>query len=427
MASQATVSISNNAPLVVVGGGPAGCAAAVAAARLGAEVWLIERYGFVGGMATAGLVHPWMTYFAGEKQIIGGVFAEIVEQLVAREAFKHSQHFGQRHHCFDPEALKQILLEMLQQAGVKLLLHTFLVEAEAEGGRVSRLQIASKSGLEELRPQLTIDASGDADVAGWAGAAYEKGRPMDGLMQPMTLHFRMGGVEVARMPSRERMNELYAAAKAAGEIDCPRENLLWFDTTVADQIHFNTNRVTHVDGTSREDLTRAEVEARRQTKQLVAFLQRRVPGFERSYLLKTAPQIGVRETRRIIGEYVLTGEDVLSARKFPDGIALSSYPIDVHNPAGEGTLLRYLQPGEYYAIPYRCLLPEEMEGLLVAGRPISASHEAHASTRIQAVCYATGQAAGVAAALAMRQGVRPREVAVEELQAELRKQGAILE
>jgi hypothetical protein len=417
---------SSDAPLVVVGAGPAGCAAALAAARMGAEVWLIERYGFPGGMATMGLVHPWMTYYAGDKQIIGGVFAEVVERLKLQSAFTDSSHFSQRHHCFDPEALKQILLDMLVEAGVKLLLHSLLIDAQAEAGRITRLVVASKSGIEELRPQLVIDASGDGDVAAWAGAAYEKGRAEDGLMQPMTLHFRMAHVDVTRMPSREEINQIYETAKLAGEIDCPRENLLWFDTTISDQIHFNTTRVNRVDGTSRDDLTRAEIESRRQTQEIVRFLQRRVPGFEKAILVQTAPQIGVRETRRIVGEYMLTAEDVLGARKFDDGIALSSYPIDVHNPAGTGTVIRYLPEGEYYSIPYRCLIPRQMAGLLVAGRPISATHDAHASARIQAVCYATGQAAGVATALALGEGLEPRQVKVGKLQEALRSQGAIL-
>jgi len=416
-----------SAPLVVAGAGPAGVAAAIAAARLGAEVWLIERYGFPGGMATAGLVHPWMTYYAGERPIVGGLFAEVVERLKQRGAFQHGKHLGMRHHCFDVEALKPVLLDMLVEARVYLLLHTFVAGAEASQGRVRSLLAASKSGMEEIRPQLVVDATGDGDVAAWAGAAYEKGRPEDGLMQPMTLHFRMGGVNRSRMPSREEMNALYESAKAEGEILCPRENLLWFETIQADQVHFNTTRVIGVDGTCREDLTRAELESRRQTEQIVAFLQRRVPGFESAYLLQTAPQIGVRETRRILGEYLLTGEDVLGARKFADGIALGSYPIDVHSPAGPGTIVKHLPPGDFYSIPYRCLIPRQMEGLLVAGRPISTTHEAHASTRIQPICYATGQAAGVAAALALKQGIRPREVSVEELRNALHQQGAILE
>jgi len=406
--------------LVVVGAGPAGCAAAISAARLGTETFLIERYGFAGGMATTGLVHPWMDYYAGDKCLTGGIFAEIAERLQQRKALKDR-------HCFDHETLKVILFELLQEAGVRLLLHTFVVEAKAKQGRVSCLTAASKSGLEKIYPQIVIDASGDGDVAAWAGADYEKGRPEDGLMQPMTLNFRMAGVDRARMPARDAINALYNEAKANGEVVCPRENVLLFETMIPDQIHFNTTRVNRVDGTDRDDLTQAEIESHRQVAQLVTFLQKRVPGFEQAYLSQTAPQIGVRETRRIMGEYVLTEEDVLSARKFTDGIALSSYPIDVHNPAGTGTVIKRLPPGEFYAIPYRCLVPRKLEGLLVAGRPISTTHEAHASSRIQPVCYALGHAAGAAAALALQQNIQPREVKIDQLQEALRKQGAILE
>jgi len=378
-------------------------------------------------MATTALVHPWMSYFAGDRPIIAGVFAEIVAALKPRGAYKDSEHFGNRHHCFYPESLKQVLLELLQASGVNMLFHSFVTGVNIKNGRITSLLLASKSGLEEIFPTLVIDASGDGDIAAWAGAPYEKGRPQDGLMQPMTLHFRMARVAWEKVPSREDMNHLYLTAKASGEINCPRENLLWFDTTIPDQIHFNTTRVTQVDGTDKADLTRAEIESRRQVQEIVAFLQKRVPGFQQAYLSQTGAQIGVRETRRIKGEYVLTGEDVLTAKKFPDGIALSSYPIDVHNPAGEGTVLKYLSPGEFYAIPYRCLVPQKIDNLLVAGRPISTTHEAHASTRVQVVCYATGQAAGVAATLALQNNLSPREATAIEIQQALRKQGAILE
>jgi glycine/D-amino acid oxidase-like deaminating enzyme len=413
--------------VVIAGGGPAGAAAAIAAARAGAQAILVERYGFLGGMATAALVHPWMPYYAGDRPIIGGVFGEIVQRLKARNAYKDSRHFASIHHCFDPEQLKLVLQQLALEAGVKLLLHSLVVGARVEGGQVTGLFLESKSGRELLEGEVIVDATGDGDVAFFAGAEHEKGRPGDGLMQPMSLNFRMGGVEVARMPSREEMNALYEQGKQEGLINNPRENLLWFDTTRPDEIHFNTTRVVMADGTNRDDLTRAELESRRQTDELVSFLRARVPGFERSYLLTTGPQVGVRETRRILGEYVMTAEDVLEARKFPDQIAFGCYPIDIHNPAGTGTEIRTLKPGEFYGIPYRCLVPRRLEGLLVAGRPISTTHEAHAATRVQVIAYATGHAAGVAAALAASQGLPPRQVNVSEVQALLRRQGAILD
>ena len=413
--------------VIIAGAGPAGIAAAVGSARLGAKTLLIERYGFLGGMATAGVVHPWMTFHAGGKQLVAGVLQDIIDRLKERGAYKISSHFGNVHHCFDPEHLKQVELELVLEAGVQLMLHTFVVDAIREGDGICGVVTESKSGREEHRGSVIVDATGDGDVAAHVGAEYEKGRPEDGLMQPMTLHFRMGGVDVPRMPSREEINGMYVSAKERGEIDNPRENLLWFDTTHEDQIHFNTTRVTHVDGTSRDDLTKAEIEARRQTWEVVSFLQQRVPGFEEAYLLWTAPQIGVRETRRIMGDYVLTEEDVLGARKFPDAITLGSYDIDIHNPAGTGTIIKRLPAGEYYAIPYRCLLPRGLQGLLVAGRPISTTHEAHSSVRIQAICSGMGHAAGIAAALAARGSTVPRALDVNVIQSEIVAQGGILD
>jgi len=413
--------------VIIAGGGPAGIAAAVGAARCGAETLLIERYGFLGGMATAGVVHPWMTFHAGDKQLIAGVLQDIIDRLKERDAYKVSSHFGNVHHCFDAEVLKQVELELVLDAGVHLLLHTFVVDAIRDGDRICGVVTESKSGREKHRDAVIVDATGDGDVAACAGAEYEKGRPEDGLMQPMTLHFRMGGVDVPRMPSREEINELYVAAKERGEIDNPRENLLWFDTTYDDQIHFNTTRVTHVDGTNRDDLTKAEIESRRQTWEVVRLLQNHVPGFENAYLLWTAPQIGVRETRRIMGDYVLTEDDVLGARKFPDGIALGSYDIDIHNPAGTGTIIKSVPPGEHYAIPYRCLLPRGLDGLVVAGRPISTTHEAHSSVRIQPICSSMGHAAGIAAALAAKSNAVPRALDVADVQSEIVAQRGILD
>lgn len=413
------------AKILVCGGGPAGCAAAVSAARISSKVLLVERYGFLGGMGTAGLVHPWMGYYAGEKQVVGGFFQEIVKELKKYNAFKDSEHLGIKHHCFDSEILKFILLKSLISAKVKILFHTFIVGAKVKGRRIKSIILQSKSGEEEIGADIFIDATGDGDVAFYAGAEYDKGRA-DGLMQPMTLHFRMAGVKVKRMPSREKINEIYIKAKKRGWLRNPRENLLWFDTIQNNVIHFNTTRVIKVDGTNRDDLTRAEISARFQTMELVEFLRKNIPGFENSYLLVTAPQVGVRETRRIKGEYTLTYEDIFRGKEFEDVIALGCWGIDIHSPKGEGTVFKPLPYGHYYQIPYRCLLPKKIENLIVAGRPISATYEAHSSTRIQTTCYATGQAAGVAAALAVKNKKNPKKINIKALQRHLIKQKAIL-
>jgi len=407
--------------VVVAGAGPAGIGAAIGAAHMGAKVALIERYGFPGGMATAGLVHPWMTYHAGDKQIIGGIFQQVIEPLKQRGAFEPSDNL------FDPEQLKQVLLEMLVEAGVELHLHTFVVGVRKAGGAVRGLVVHDKSGRQTVTGDVVIDATGDGDVSAFAGCPYEKGRKKDGLMQPMTLHFRMAAVDRSRMPTRQQLNQLYNDAKAAGKIHCPRENVLWFNTTIADVVHFNTTRVVKVDGTNAADLTQAEIESRRQAWEIAGWLQKEVPGFERAYISATGPQVGVRETRRITGHYVLTARDVLGGRKFRDGVALCSYPIDIHNPAGSGTVIKHLKPGDWYSIPYRCLVPLDAEGLLVAGRPISSTHEAHSSLRVQPICYATGHAAGIAAVLAAQARSSLADLDVKALRRQIIAQGGILD
>ncbi|MCD6325303.1 FAD-dependent oxidoreductase, partial [Candidatus Bathyarchaeota archaeon] len=239
-------------------------------------------------------------------------------------------------------------------------------------------------------------------------------------------NFRVGGVDVERMPPRDEINKLFEEAKAKGELSIPRENILYFPKTRKSEIHFNTTRIVMVDGTKADDLTYAETEGRRQMVELIKFLKEKVPGFENAYLLTSAFQVGVRETRRIIGEYILTEEDIVKARKFKDTIAKGSYPIDIHNPKGEGTVIKRPPPGESYDIPYRCIVPKKVDNLLVAGRCVSSTHEAQAAIRVIPIVVAIGQAAGTAAALAVRLNIPPRELDVSLLQETLEKQGAVL-
>ena len=220
--------------------------------------------------------------------------------------------------------------------------------------------------------------------------------------------------------------DLIRAATAAGELELPREDILLFGTPHARETSVNSTRVTRVLGTNVWDLTYAEWESRRQMRQIAAFLRRYVPGFERAYVMQSGVTVGVRETRRIIGEYQLTAADVLAARKFDDVIARGSYPIDIHNPTGSGTIVRAVPPGEAYDIPLRCLLPQRVDHLVVAGRCISGTHEAHSSYRVMPIAMATGQAAGVCAALAARTGKVPRDLLAPDVQRELRRQGADL-
>ncbi len=417
--------VSLTAEVIVCGGGPAGLCAAVAAAQEGADTLLIERYGFLGGMATAGLVNPFMPYYTGGEQIIEGLFQQITDRLDAASGWSNRQDVCASD-ALAPEIMKLVAQEMLQEASVRLRLHTMVVDARSDSGHIQRILLASKSGLEAAEADLFIDATGDGDLAARAGAQYEQGRPEDGLSQPMTLMFRMTGVDEERMPLREEINSRYDQAKAAGEIDNPRENVLWFYTTRRGEIHFNTTRVVKRDGTSAADLTAAELEARRQVQQMVNFLTAKVPGFSKAYLSSTGTQIGVRESRRILGEYVMTAEDVLGARKFADGIARGCYDIDIHSPSGTGTVIKSLPAGESYDIPYRCLCPRGFDNLLVAGRPISATHQAHSSVRVMSIAAAVGEAAGTAAAMCVAQGQSVAAVDVATLRKRLLERGASL-
>ncbi|MHC4713106.1 MAG: FAD-dependent oxidoreductase [Planctomycetota bacterium] len=411
--------------VAVVGGGTGGVPAALAAARSGATTILLERYGFLGGMATAGLINPFMGYRAGSKKIVAGVFAEILEGLAGKDALSSDGHI------FDEEALKIVLDELIIEAGVKTLFHSTFVSCRTAGGRIESAAFATKGGPCEIEARVFVDATGDADLACEAGARVEVGRAEDGLCQPMTLCFRLGGIDRSRLPDdfaelRKILNRTYLDAKAEGRLTNPREDVLVFKTLRKDVLHFNTTRIVGLSTVSPEDLSAAEFEGRRQMTEMTSLFREKVPGFENSFVLKSALLTGVRESRRVIGPYVLTANDVLSARKFPDAVACSSYPIDIHNPAGAGTVIRGLEKGQWYEIPYRCLVPDGLDNLLIASRGVSATHEAHASLRIMPVVAAIGQAAGTAAAMACAADVKPSEIDHQNLRAALRKAGAFV-
>jgi ribulose 1,5-bisphosphate synthetase/thiazole synthase len=406
--------------VIVCGGGPGGIAAALGAARLGMNTLLIERYGFLGGGATAMLVNPFMRYTAGKKQIIYGVLQDMIKALRAMDAYGAPRQAN----AFDTEAFKLVAEQLCLQAGVQLLYHALVSDVTVDaGGNITELEVATKGCKLRLSARQFVDATGDADVATLAGAMIEKGRSADGLMQPMTLNFRVGGIDTARMPSREEISQLFVAAKERGDVECPRENVLWFYTNQPGVIHFNTTRVVKKDPTDPWQMTEAEVEGRRQAWQVWSFLRKEVPGFEESYLQMTAPQIGVRESRRVIGEYVMTADDCLTARKFADVVTRGSYSVDIHNPEGTGTVIKRVPEGDWYEIPYRCLVPLKLENLLIGSRSISTTHEAHSAIRVIPIVMGIGQAAGIAAALCVKQGCTPRTLPVALLQKELVAQG----
>jgi len=441
--------------VLVVGGGPAGLGAALGAAAAGARVVLGERHGFFGGNATAALVMPLMSFHtqaapptpgrAGDlmpadhgdgKPAVQGVLKRLLDRLVgAGGAIAPSAETGYVV-PFDPETFKLVALDLLDEAGVSFLLYA-LASGIVGGASVEGVVFETKSGPLVINARTVVDCTGDGDVAALAGAPFEVGRDGDGLVQPMTLMFRIAEFERAAFAAYREQHpdqwrgvhglwDLIRQAARAGELDLPREDILFFGTPHEGEVSVNSTRITGALGTSVWDLTRAEWQVRRQMRQIAAFLRKYVPGFERSYVAQSGVTIGVRETRRIVGEYQLTGSDILSARKWDDVIACGSYPIDIHNPSGKGTTLRRLPPGEAYDIPLRCLLPQRVDHLLVAGRCISGTHEAHSSYRVMPIAMATGHAAGVCAALAARTAKMPRDVSPRDVQEELSRQGAVL-
>lgn len=414
--------MQENYDVIVCGGGPGGIASAVGAARMGANVLLIERYGFLGGGATAMLVNPFMTFFAGKKQIIHGVFQEMIDGLKEMDAYGTERTPW----AFDTEAFKIVAEKLCQEAGVNILFHSFLADAEVKDNYISNISVATKDGLKEFNANIFIDSTGDGDLAFFADALIEKGRISDNLTQPMTLNFRMAEVDIEKMPSRKELTSLYVKAKEEGIIECPREDILYFFSTQPNVVHFNQTRVIRHDATAPMSMSNAEIEGRRQVWEISRWLINNIPGYENSYLQQTACQIGVRESRRVIGDYVLTMEDLLTARRFDDVIACGSYNIDIHNPDGEGTVLKKLKPGEWYDIPYKTLIPRGIENLLIGGRCISATHEAHSAIRVIPIVFAIGQAAGVAAGLSTELGTIPRNLNYQDIQEHLLQQGATL-
>lgn len=410
--------------VLVAGGGFAGTAAAISAARGGKKVMLFDKFNAPGGAAAVNLVTPFMPYWTINKErnkreyLTGGIFSEIVGKLRELGAMEGDDKFSD-------EYLKLVLNRMIKEAGVTVLYHAYLKDVEKEGKSIKSVTVSALGQDIKIAADTFIDATGDGVLSYLAGCSFMLGRNGDNLCQPMTLCFRVANVDVGRFYAEmPEMQKLYKEKQSSGEIRNPRENILTFVVPAKGIIHFNTTRVVKLNPTDPFDVTEAEFAAREQVFELFDLLKASFSSMKDADLIMTAAGIGVRESRMIEGEHILTANDLKECTKFPDSVARGNYDIDIHNPEGTGTSHYYFAPGEYYTIPYRSLTVKDADNLLVAGRCISADHEAQASIRIMPICASTGEAAGIAASLAP--GGRVKEVDIKALRERLTASGALI-
>ncbi len=428
-----SVSDSREVDVLVAGGGPAGVAAGLAAARMGARTLIVEQFNCLGGVATAGGHDHICLYSAwdSDERVVGGIPFEMARRVAAAGYGVHNNSYAD----FEVEGMKFVLDRMAEEAEAGLLYHSFAADAVVEDGAVRGVVVQNKDGRSVVRAKRVIDCTGDGDVAARAGCAFEQGETGTGLCQPATLMFTIGGVNLHAFSDFRRiegykMEGVWKRAQAAGDMRPFQSRVMgwWYTPTRPDQLGVNFTHVTGVDATRAVDLTRATIEARKQVEETIAVFRKYVGGLENCHLVSTPATIGLRESRRISGAYTLTRGDVLAMREFPDSVGYGSFFIDIHNCSGPGMDRKTERPpaGLRYQIPYRILVPEGVDNLLVAGRCASCTHEALGSLRVMPQCGVMGQAAGVAAVLSLRDGVAPRRVDPGSLQQELRRQQCIV-
>ena len=422
--------------VVVLGGGPAGIAAAASAGRAGRSTILVERYGFLGGAGTAAGLANFCGLHAnvhGEhRQVVHGVADEVLDRLqrLGGLAQPHMLFDGRiQAQAYDISAYKIAADELLLSAEVKLLFHALAVGVLKNSSSVEGILVETKSGRAGILGQLFIDCSGDGDLAAWAGAPWELGDGRGNMLYPSTM-YRIGGVDAAKAGKAwERIPELMEAAERQGR-RFPRRKPIVRPQPNPAEWRANLTQIRNPDGSAvsgidAEQLSFGEVEGRRQCRDTFEFIREVTPGFERAYIAEIAPQIGIRETRRVRGEYMLTEDDVLDCADFPDAIGVNGWPVESHV-AGNVEFVFQRKPRGMNGLPYRMLLPLGVENLLVAGRCASMSHGGQSAARVSGACFAMGQAAGTAAHLCLQEGTRPRQLAAQRLQKQLEADGAYL-
>lgn len=430
--------------VLVVGGGAAGVAAAYTAARQGLRVVLLERYGFCGGGAVAGMSGSICGLFLAHEndshkpeRLVHGFVDTFIETMNQRNGLTQPVRYGKTFTLVhDPHVWRESAEFLLAQAGVEIIYHTVVTQVLAEGGeRIAGVCAYTKQGVLEVRADLTIDASGDGDVSAMAGISTFVGA--NGLVQNPTMIFRMSGVDVARFRSHYgsdsilpfEVSEDIKRANASGKYKLPRAKAFLFETPRPNELICNCTRIIGRDGRELnpllyEDMTEAEVEGRKQVREYERYFRDTLVGCENAYLNDTGVQVGIRQSRQVLGVDTLMNEDVSSARKRKDGIARSAWPIEMHS--GASPKLTWLFE-DYYEIPFSCFVPETGESLLTAGRCLSAEHEAMASARVTAQCFSYGHAIGHAAALAIQEKIPVRDLRGEDVRLAVNKDGARLD
>lgn len=445
-----------NYDVVVIGGGPAGVTAAIASARTGAKTLLIERYGFLGGMLTNAGTGPMMTFHAGKVQIIKGIADEIIERLKIRgQSIGHIDDFvGYTSSItpFDVEGMKIVMEEMVQESGSDILFHTQFIDLEHTEGHIRKIKLFAKGGEFYVTSKVYIDATADADLAIKAGISVDYGREKDQLTQPMTMNAKVYNVDREKLKEFLHKNVEYTYAKSHDLIDKSprigisanldslklaiknkelsfnREIVLAFETNNKGEFIINMSRISKLRSDNPFDLTKAEIQGRKQVQELLKYFKKNIPGFENCILANTGPNIGIRETNKIKGLYTLTEDDLVNNVMFDDAIAMGAYPIDIHSPEGkQETSHKFLKKGSWYSIPYRILITKESDNLIVVGRCVSVTHEALASIRVTPIISAVAQAGGTAAAIAAINDIDVKKINIKNLQNKLKLDNQFLE
>jgi len=397
--------------VIVIGGGMGGVAAAIEAASHGARTLIVEQSGQFGGVGTNSLI----TSFS-QKPLPGTPEPTFVERILLH--MREEGTASKTTRAFSAEHLVLLLDKWILESGAVPLFFTTLVDVTAENGEVQKVLLHNKSGLFEATAKVYIDSTGDGDLCFVAGAAFEQGDGESKHGQPMTLAFYLSNVNEEAMLSREEINLLYDTAKERGDVSNPRENVLAFKAVEPGTLMFNTTRIIHRDGADGDDLTQAMIEGRSQVWEMVQFLKT-LPGFEKAYLQRIANRIGVRETRRFICEYRLTYDDMLASKKHDDVIMATNAHLDIHNPHGTGTRFESLPKGTEYDVPLRCLIPRDLQNVIIGSRCIGVSHEAFSAVRMMPHVAEYGRAAGLTAAKAVQNNSTIRDVDVHWIQQQL--------